>query len=126
MNFPENLKYTEDHEWTKLEDDGMVTIGITAFAQQELGDIVYVEVDTVGEEVEKGAVFGTIEAVKTVSELFMPVSGTVESINEGLEDAPELVNNEPYEGGWLVKIKPNDPKDLEELLDAKAYEEKVA
>lgn len=125
MTFPENLKYTEDHEWIRVEEDGLLTIGITEFAQQELGDIVYVEVDTVGEEVEKGAVFGTVEAVKTVSELFMPISGTVESINEALEDEPELVNSAPYEGGWIMKMKPNDIADLEDLLTGEKYAEHI-
>lgn len=125
MNFPDNLRYTKDHEWVRVESDDLWVIGITDFAQRELGDIVYVEIETVGETLEQGKVFGTVEAVKTVSELFMPVSGTVESINENLEDAPESLNASPYEEGWLVKIKPSNPEHLEELLDVAAYKEHI-
>jgi glycine cleavage system H protein len=123
MNFPEELKYTKDHEWIKIDGD-VATIGITEFAQQELGDIVYVEVETVGETIEAGQVFGTVEAVKTVSDLFMPLTGEIFEFNEELESSPELVNESPYEGGWMVKVKISGelPSDL---LDAAAYSELV-
>jgi len=123
MNFPEELKYTKDHEWIKIEGD-LATIGITEFAQKELGDIVYVEVETVGETIEAGEVFGTVEAVKTVSDLFMPLTGEILEFNEELESSPELVNESPYEGGWMVKVKISGdaPSDL---LDAAAYAELV-
>ncbi|UII27750.1 glycine cleavage system protein GcvH [Fulvivirga maritima] len=123
MNIPESLKYTKDHEWVKIEGD-TATVGITDFAQSELGDIVYVEIETEGEEVEKGEVFGTVEAVKTVSDLFMPISGTVEEVNSELESAPELVNEDPYEKGWLIKIKITDT-DSSELLSAEEYKEVI-
>ena len=118
MNIPEDLKYTEDHEWVKIEGD-VATVGITDFAQGELGDIVYVEVETVGETFEKGEVFGTVEAVKTVSDLFMPVSGEVLEFNEALESNPEAVNSDPYGEGWMIKIKVSDGAD--DLMDAAAY-----
>lgn len=123
MNFPEELKYTKDHEWIKIDGD-VATIGITEFAQKELGDIVYVEVETVGETIEAGEVFGTVEAVKTVSDLFMPLTGEILEFNEELESSPELVNESPYEGGWMVKVKISGeaPSDL---LDAAAYAELV-
>ncbi|WP_114749192.1 glycine cleavage system protein GcvH [Pleomorphovibrio marinus] len=123
MNFPKELKYTKDHEWVKIEGD-IATIGITEFAQKELGDIVYVEVETLGEELESGEVFGTVEAVKTVSDLFMPLSGEVSELNEELEQAPELVNEDPYGEGWMIKIKINGelPGDL---MDSEAYGELV-
>ena len=124
MNIPSNLRYTKDHEWIKLEGN-TATIGITDFAQRELGDIVYVEVDTVGKELEAGAVFGTVEAVKTVSDLFLPITGTISELNAALAGAPESVNNDPYGAGWMIKMKVNDPADVEALLDAKAYEELV-
>ena len=124
MNIPSNLRYTKDHEWIKLEGT-TATIGITDFAQRELGDIVYVEVDTVGKELEAGAVFGTVEAVKTVSDLFLPITGTISELNPALAGAPESVNNDPYGAGWMIKMKVNDPADVEALLDAKAYEELV-
>lgn len=124
MNIPEELKYTKDHEWIKIEGD-TATIGITDFAQKELGDIVYVEVETVGEEVEQSEAFGTIEAVKTVSDLFMPVSGTVEEFNETIEASPEKINEDPYGEGWIVKITLEADADLSELLDASAYKELV-
>jgi glycine cleavage system H protein len=120
MKIPENLKYTEDHEWIKVED-GMGIIGITDFAQSELGDIVFLEVETVGESLEKEETFGTIEAVKTVSDMFMPVSGEVLEFNELLSDNPELVNQDPYNKGWIIKIKITNPDELEELLDASQY-----
>lgn len=120
MNIPEELKYTKDHEWIKIEDD-VATIGITDFAQSELGDIVYVDVDTLDEEVAKDEVFGSVEAVKTVSDLFMPLTGEVIEFNEALEDEPELVNSNPYEAGWMIKVKISDASEIEGLLDAKAY-----
>ena len=123
MNFPEELKYTKDHEWVKIEGD-IATIGITDFAQKELGDIVYVEVETIGDIIEAGEVFGTVEAVKTVSDLFMPVTGEVLEFNEELESSPELVNESPYESGWMVKVKISGdlPSDL---MDAAAYAELI-
>ena len=121
MNFPANLRYTKDHEWVKLEGD-IATIGITEFAQSELGDIVYVEVDTIGKSLNAGDVFGTVEAVKTVSDLFLPVSGAITELNPALANTPELVNTDPYGEGWMVKMKVNDPSEVEALLDAAAYE----
>lgn len=120
MNFPENLRYTKDHEWISL-DGNTATIGITDFAQRELGDIVYVEVESVGKAFEAGAVFGTVEAVKTVSDLFLPVSGTITELNPALANAPELVNTDPYGQGWMIKMTVNNPADVNSLLDAAAY-----
>lgn len=120
MNIPAELKYTKDHEWIRIEGD-VATIGITDFAQGELGDIVYVEIETVGETVEKEAVFGTVEAVKTVSDLFMPITGEILELNAKLEGEPELVNKDPYGEGWMVKVKVADPSQIEELLSADAY-----
>jgi len=122
MNIPKNLKYTKDHEWVLINGD-QVTVGITDFAQSELGDIVYVEVETAGEDLDNEAVFGSVEAVKTVSDLFMPVSGTVEFFNEELEATPELVNNDPYGAGWMIKIKVKNIKEIDSLLDSEAYED---
>lgn len=124
MNFPAELKYTKDHEWIRVEGDE-ATIGITEFAQRELGDIVFVEIPTTGEEIAANEVFGNIEAVKTVSDLFMPVTSTVLSVNEKLEDSPELVNADPYGDGWIVKVKISDTAQLENLLSAEAYQELV-
>lgn len=124
MNIPSNLKYTKDHEWISVDGD-TATVGITDFAQGELGDIVYVDVDSVGDFVEKEAVFGSVEAVKTVSDLFMPVSGEVIEFNEGLEDDPEIVNKDPYGAGWMVKITIADASQLDELLSAADYKELV-
>ncbi|TMI95222.1 MAG: glycine cleavage system protein GcvH [Bacteroidetes bacterium] len=124
MNFPAELRYTKDHEWIKLDGDTAV-VGITDFAQRELGDIVYVEVETIGKQLESGAVFGTVEAVKTVSDLYLPVSGTIEELNAALANAPELVNNDPYGDGWMVRVRISNPADIETLLDAKAYEQLV-
>ena len=121
MNFPANLRYTKDHEWISLEGN-IATIGITDFAQRELGDIVYVEVETVGKHLESGAVFGTVEAVKTVSDLFLPVSGTINEVNPALTGKPESVNNDPYGEGWMIKMTVDNPGDVEKLLDASAYE----
>ena len=124
MNIPANLKYTKDHEWVRVEGDEAY-VGVTDFAQNELGDIVYIEVETVGEEIAQGEVFGTIEAVKTVSDLFMPIDGTVLELNEGLESAPESVNEDPYEKGWMVKISVKNVDQLGELLDAAGYQEVI-
>lgn len=121
MNFPANLRYTKDHEWIKLEGN-VATIGITDYAQRELGDIVYVEVETIGKTLEAGAVFGTVEAVKTVSDLFLPVSGTINELNPALAGSPELVNNDPYDKGWMIKMTVKNPGDVNTLLDAAAYE----
>ena len=126
MNLPSDLKYSKEHEWVKILDDNTALVGITDFAQNELGDIVYVEVDTVGEEVEKDEVFGTIEAVKTVSDLFMPVTAEVLEFNEKLEDAPETVNTDPYGEGWIVKVKIKDPSQLDDLMDSEAYRAYIA
>ncbi|WP_111670507.1 glycine cleavage system protein GcvH [Algoriphagus litoralis] len=123
MNFPQELKYTKDHEWVKIEGD-IATIGITEFAQKELGDIVYVEVETVGETIEAGEVFGSVEAVKTVSDLFMPITGEIIEFNEELDSSPELVNDSPYESGWMIKVKISDSSALD-LLDSAEYAELV-
>jgi glycine cleavage system H protein len=120
MNFPEHLRYTKDHEWI-LIDGNNATVGITEYAQRELGDIVFVEVDTIGKELESGAVFGTVEAVKTVSDLFIPVSGTITELNPALNGSPELVNSDPYGEGWMVKMTFSDPSQLDGLMDAAAY-----
>ena len=124
MEFPKELKYSKDHEWLRVEG-GNAYIGITDFAQGELGDIVFVDVDTEGEELEKEEVFGSIEAVKTVSDLFMPINGEVLSFNKKLEDEPELINTDPYGEGWVIKIAISDVTELDELLDASAYQELV-
>jgi glycine cleavage system H protein len=125
MNFPAELKYTQEHEWIRLEDGNIATVGITAFAQSELGDIVFVEIETEGEALEQNDIFGTIEAVKTVSDLFLPVKGTVIEVNAKLADEPELVNNDPYQEGWLVKLKIENLDDLAQLLDADAYKQLI-
>lgn len=125
MNLPTELKYTKDHEWIRIEGD-IATVGITDFAQGELGDIVYVDVDTEDETLDRDEVFGTVEAVKTVSDLFMPLSGEVIELNEQLEDEPELVNSDPYGDGWMIKIKISNPEEVAELLDADAYKQSVA
>ncbi len=124
MNIPENLKYTKEHEWVKIEGDTGI-IGITEFAQKELGDIVFIEVETVGEELEIEESFGTIEAVKTVSDMFMPLSGEVLEFNESLESNPETVNQDPYGEGWIIKIKISDLVEVEDLLDADTYTELI-
>jgi len=124
MNVPDSLKYTEDHEWIRLEGNEAY-IGITDFAQQELGDIVYVEIETEGQELAQGEVFGTVEAVKTVSDLFMPVAGTVLEINSELESSPELVNEAPYDKGWMIKIQLSDSAELDTLLGQDAYQEVI-
>ncbi len=122
MNIPKELKYTNDHEWVKIEND-IATIGITDFAQGELGDIVYVDVDTEGEIVEQNEVFGSIEAVKTVSDLFMPLTGEIMEFNEALENEPESVNKDPYDTGWIIKVKITDNSEIDSLLDAAKYQE---
>ena len=124
MNIPEDLKYTKDHEWIRKEGD-LFVVGITDFAQGELGDIVYVEVETEGDQLDAEEVFGSVEAVKTVSDLFMPVAGEVVELNEGLEDDPEKVNEDPYGAGWMIKIKPDNAEDFDNLLDAGAYKEVI-
>ena len=121
MNIPENLLYSEDHEWIKVDGDEAL-IGITDFAQNELGDIVFVEVETVDEELDKGETFGTIEAVKTVSDMFMPIGGTVLEFNEQIEDTPEIINKDPYGKGWIIKMKIDNVSELDELLNAEAYQ----
>ena len=125
MNIPEELKYTKDHEWISIEGD-VATVGITDFAQRELGDIVYVEVDTLEETLDKEEVFGTVEAVKTVSDLFMPISGEILEFNESLETNPEKVNDNPYDDGWMIKIKISDASELEELLSPEDYENTIS
>ncbi|MDC1285708.1 MAG: glycine cleavage system protein H [Candidatus Arcticimaribacter sp.] len=124
MNTPDTLHYTKDHEWISIED-GIATVGVTDFAQSELGDIVYVEVETLDEQIGISEVFGTVEAVKTVSDLFMPLSGTIIEFNESLEDEPEMVNEDPYGKGWMIKIKLDNPGEVSELLDAAAYKELI-
>ena len=125
MNIPKDLKYTKDHEWIKVDGD-IATIGITDFAQGELGDIVYVEVDTIDETLEKEEVFGTVEAVKTVSDLFMPISGEIIEFNESLESNPEKVNEDPYNEGWMIKLKISDSSELEDLLSPEDYQNTVS
>lgn len=125
MKTPDDLKYTREHEWIKDNGDGTITVGITDFAQSELGDIVFVELEPEGSEFDKDDVLGTVEAVKTVSELFSPVSGEVVAVNTELEDDPELVNNDPYEKGWMVKIKYSDASELDSLLTAEDYKELI-
>jgi glycine cleavage system H protein len=120
MNIPSELKYTKDHEWVRIEGD-LAVVGITDFAQSELGDIVYVEVETLDETLEADEIFGSVEAVKTVSDLFLPLSGEIVAFNEGIEDAPELVNSDPYGEGWLIKIKYSDASQIENLLSDEGY-----
>ena len=124
MNFPQNLKYTNEHVWLRVEGD-IAYVGITDYAQEQLGDIVFVDIPTVGESLEAGEVFGTIEVVKTISDLFLPVAGEVLEQNEALEENPELVNKDPYGEGWLIKMKPADVKAVEDLLDAEGYKEVI-
>ncbi|MCB0587449.1 MAG: glycine cleavage system protein GcvH [Phaeodactylibacter sp.] len=129
MDFPDNLKYTEEHEWIRVEGGNIAYVGITDFAQSELDELVYIEVETVGETLDKGEVFGTVEAVKTTSDLFMPVSGKILEFNPALDesegDDPTLVNNDPYGEGWIIKMEVSDPGELDELMDAEAYEKMV-
>ena len=124
MNFPDNVKYTKDHEWVRVEGDHAF-IGITDFAQRELGDIVYVDINTQGETLKQEEIFGTVEAVKTVSDLFMPIDGEIIEFNAKLQDSPDSVNNDPYGNGWMVKIKISNPSQLSELMDAAAYQSTV-
>ena len=124
MNLPENLKYTKDHEWVSIEGD-IATVGITHFAQKELGDIVYVEVETLDQTLDKDEVFGTVEAVKTVSDLFLPLSGEIIAFNDDLESAPETVNSDPYGAGWMIKVKIANPAEIEELLSDASYKELI-
>ncbi|MGB1120742.1 MAG: glycine cleavage system protein GcvH [Saprospiraceae bacterium] len=124
MEFPQNLKYTKEHEWVRVEGD-VATVGITEYAQGELGDIVYVEVESVDETIAKDEVFGSVEAVKTVSDLYMPVSGEVIEFNENLEETPETVNEDPYGEGWMIKVKMSDMSELEDLMDAAAYQASI-
>jgi glycine cleavage system H protein len=125
MSFPNNLRYTKEHEWVRQEEGNTFIVGITDFAQRELGDIVYIEVETIGKTMEAGEVFGTVEAVKTVSDLFLPVSGTIAELNPELANAPELVNTDPYGKGWMIKLIIKDPAQVAKLLDAAAYESLV-
>ena len=125
MNFPAHLRYTKDHEWISLNGN-VATVGITDYAQRELGDIVYVEVETIGKSLTAGAVFGTVEAVKTVSDLYLPVNGTITELNPALAGAPESVNNDPYGAGWMIKMTVKDPAEVNTLLDAVAYEALVS
>ncbi len=126
MNFPSDLKYTKDHEWLKLIDDKTALIGITDFAQRELGDIVFIDINTIGKTLNAEEIFGTVEAVKTVSDLFLPVSGKIMEMNSALSDHPELVNNDPYNEGWMVKIELDNAADADNLLTAEAYEKMVS
>jgi len=125
MSFPDNLRYTKEHEWVRQESGNTFLVGITDYAQRELGDIVYVEVETIGKSMKAGEVFGTVEAVKTVSDLFLPVSGTIAELNPALASAPDLVNTDPYGKGWMIKLTVTDPADVSKLLDASAYESLV-
>jgi len=125
MNFPQDLRYTSEHEWVRVTEGNIATIGITDFAQGELGDIVYVDIDSIGNHLNANEVFGSVEAVKTVSDLFMPVDGKVLELNATLDGSPELVNTDPYGAGWIIKIEMSDPSQLEGLMDAAAYESSV-
>ena len=125
MNFPSDLKYTKDHEWLKMIDDKTALIGITNFAQQELGDIVFIDINTVGKSLKAEEVFGTVEAVKTVSDLFLPVDGKIIEVNSDLSNNPEMVNSDPYQKGWMAKIEVDNTADINNLLSAEAYEEMV-
>jgi len=126
MSFPSELKYTKDHEWIKLVDGNTALVGITDFSQGELGDIVYVDITTIGQSLGENEIFGTVEAVKTVSDLFLPVAATIDEVNSALEKEPELVNSDPYGEGWMVKITVSNPSDLDGLMDAAAYEKLVS
>ncbi|MFO8087733.1 MAG: glycine cleavage system protein GcvH [Bacteroidales bacterium] len=125
MNIPENLKYTEDHEWLRVEENNVAYIGVTHHAQNELGDVVYVECETEGEELNKGDAFGTIEAVKTVADMFMPVDGTVTEFNEELDESPETINDDPYDKGWVIKVELSNPAQLDNLMTAEQYAEHI-
>ncbi|HEY8735194.1 MAG TPA: glycine cleavage system protein GcvH [Puia sp.] len=121
MSFPENLRYTKEHEWVRQEEGNTVIVGITDYAQRELGDIVYVEVETIGKSMQAGEIFGTVEAVKTVSDLFLPLSGTIAELNPELANSPDLVNTDPYGKGWMIRLTVKDPAQVTQLLDAAAY-----
>jgi glycine cleavage system H protein len=125
MTFPSDCRYTKEHEWVRLEADGLAAVGVTDYAQQELGDVVFVELEPVGTELDAEAPFGNVEAVKTVSELFAPIAGTIEAVNDALDGAPEKVNEDPYGDGWMVKIRPANPDDLEGLLTADEYKHMI-
>lgn len=125
MNIPKDLKYTAEHEWVRVEGDEAV-VGVTDFAQGELGDVVFLEIETLGERLAKGEIFGTIEAVKTVSDLYMPIDGEVLEVNPALEDAPELINSNPFDKGWMIRLRISDPAQLDDLLSAEAYTELIA
>lgn len=125
MNFPENLRYTKDHEWIRLEGN-TATVGVTDFAQSELGDIVYVDIDSAGKTMNAEEIFGTVEAVKTVSDLYLPLAGTITEVNPALADHPELVNSDPYGEGWMIKLSVTDVSDFEKLMDSAAYQELVS
>lgn len=125
MNFPDTLRYTKDHEWVKLEGD-TATVGITEFAQSELGDIVYVDIDSAGKSLEAEAIFGSVEAVKTVSDLFLPLSGTINEVNPALANQPEIVNTDPYGKGWMIKMTVSDAEDYEKLMTAEAYQQLIS
>ena len=126
MSFPDNLRYTKEHEWIKIENGNTAVIGITDFAQEELGDIVYVEVETIGKSLDAGAIFGTVEAVKTVSDLFLPVAGTITELNPALANSPELVNSDPYGQGWMIKMTVTNPADIDKLMSAADYSATVS
>ncbi len=125
MSIPEELKYTPDHEWVRTETDGTATVGITDFAQSELGDIVFIDINTVGQTIAQGEIFGSVEAVKTVSDLFIPLTAEILEVNQAVNDSPELVNDDPYGKGWMVKIKLADPAQMDALLSAGAYKELI-
>ncbi|GAB3692893.1 glycine cleavage system protein GcvH [Spirosoma flavus] len=125
MNFPAELSYTEDHEWIRVDEDGTAVIGITEFAQHELGDIIFIDVNTVGQSLSKGEVFGAVEAVKTVSDLFLPIDGEVVELNPAVEKSPELLNSDPYGEGWIIRLKPSDAGQVSGLLTADTYKELV-
>ena len=125
MNFPSDCRYTKEHEWVRLDGDGLAAIGVTDYAQQELGDIVFVEIEPVGTALDAEAPFGNVEAVKTVSELFAPIAGVIEAVNDALDGAPERVNEDPYGDGWMVKIRPQNPDDVEALMTADEYKHMI-
>lgn len=122
MNFPQELRYTQDHEWIRMEDDGTAVVGITDFAQHELGDVVFVDITVIGQSLSQGEIFGSVEAVKTVSDLFLPLAGEVLELNEAIEKSPELLNTDPYGEGWIIRLKPADAKAVTDLMTADAYQ----
>lgn len=125
MNFPADLRYTSEHEWVKMTDGNIAIVGITDFAQSELGDIVFIEIETVGQTFAANEIFGTVEAVKTVSDLFLPIAGKILEVNPALQNAPELVNNDPYEAGWMIKMEVSNPAEFEALMDSEAYQNSI-